>query len=61
LARLIFAVAGEGIWDRPPHELRHRYASLKLREDVRSPTRAELEHAKKSLTVDTYSHMVVDE
>ena len=44
-----------------PHDLRHRYASVKLREGVPlTDLAAQLGHAKKSLTLDTYSHVLVD-
>jgi integrase len=42
-----------------PHDLRHRYASLKLREGVPvTDLAAQLGHSKKSLTLDTYSHVL---
>jgi hypothetical protein len=45
-----------------PHDLRHRYASLKLREGVPvTDLAAQLGHSKKSLTLDTYSHVLVGE
>ena len=44
-----------------PHDLRHRYASVKLREGVPvTELAAQLGHAKKSLTLDTYSHVLLD-
>jgi integrase len=44
-----------------PHDLRHRYASVKLREGVPlTDLAAQLGHAKKSLTLDTYSHVLID-
>jgi integrase len=44
-----------------PHDLRHRYASLKLREGVPvTDLAAQLGHAKKSLTFDVYSHVLLD-
>jgi integrase len=44
-----------------PHDLRHRYASVKIAEGVPVTTlAAQLGHAKKSLTLDTYSHVLVD-
>jgi len=45
-----------------PHDLRHRYASVKLREGVPvTDLAAQLGHSKKSLTLDVYSHVLVDE
>ena len=45
-----------------PHDLRHRYASLKLREGVPvTDLAAQLGHARKSMTLDTYSHVLIDE
>jgi hypothetical protein len=45
-----------------PHDLRHRYASLKLREGVPvTDLAAQLGHARKSITLDTYSHVLVGE
>jgi integrase len=42
--------------------LRHRYASLKLREGVPvTDLAAQLGHSKKSMTLDVYSHVLVDE
>lgn len=45
-----------------PHDLRHRYASLMVMAGV-PPTRVSqlVGHAKTSLTVDTYSHVMMDE
>ena len=45
-----------------PHDLRHRYASVKLREGVPvTELAAQLGHARKSLTLDTYSHVLLAE
>jgi integrase len=45
-----------------PHDLRHRYASVKVREGVPvTDLAAQLGHARKSLTLDTYSHVLIDE
>jgi integrase len=50
-----------GIAHYHPHDLRHRYASVKVAEGVPVTTlAAQLGHAKKSLTLDTYSHVLVD-
>ena len=43
-----------------PHDLRHRYASVKVREGVPvTELAAQLGHARKSMTLDTYSHVLV--
>jgi integrase len=45
-----------------PHDFRHRYASLKLREGVPvTDLAAQLGHAKKSITFDVYSHVLLAE
>jgi integrase len=45
-----------------PHDLRHRYASVKIGEGVPVPrVAAQLGHSKKSLTLDVYSHVLIDE
>jgi integrase len=50
-----------GIVHRHPHDLRHRYASLKIAEGVPVTTlAAQLGHSKKSLTLDVYSHVLID-
>jgi integrase len=42
-----------------PHDLRHRYASVKVREGVPvTELSAQLGHARKSMTLDTYSHVL---
>jgi integrase len=44
-----------------PHDLRHRYASVKLREGVPvTDLAAQLGHSKKSMTLDVYSHVLLD-
>jgi integrase len=44
-----------------PHDFRHRYASVKLREGVPvTDLAAQLGHSRKSMTLDTYSHVLVD-
>jgi len=43
-----------------PHALRHRYISVKLREGVPiTEIAAQVGHARKSLTLDTYSHVLL--
>jgi integrase len=55
------ACKAAGIPHFHPHDLRHRYASVKLREGVPvTDLAAQLGHSKKSLTLDTYSHVLVD-
>ena len=45
-----------------PHSLRHRYVSVKLREGVPiTEIAAHVGHSRKSLTLDTYSHVLLDE
>jgi integrase len=45
-----------------PHDLRHRYASVKVREGVPvTDLAAQLGHARKSMTLDTYSHVLLDD
>jgi integrase len=45
-----------------PHDLRHRYASVKVREGVPvTDLAAQLGHARKSMTLDTYAHVLLDE
>jgi integrase len=49
-----------GIVHRHPHDLRHRYASVKVAEGVPVTTlAAQLGHSRKSLTLDTYSHVLL--
>jgi integrase len=44
-----------------PHDLRHRYASVKIREGVPVTELAtQLGHSRKSLTLDTYSHVLTE-
>lgn len=55
------ACKAAGIAHYHPHDLRHRYASVKLREGVPvTDLAAQLGHSKKSLTLDTYSHVLLD-
>jgi len=56
------ACKAAGIVHRHPHDLRHRYASVKIAEGVPVTTvAAQLGHSKKSLTLDVYSHVLIDE
>jgi integrase len=55
------ACKAAGIPHFHPHDLRHRYASVKLREGVPvTELAAQLGHARKSMTLDTYSHVLLD-
>jgi integrase len=55
------ACRAAGIPHFHPHDLRHRYASVKLGEGVPvTELDAQLGHSKKSLTFDTYSHVLLD-
>jgi integrase len=45
-----------------PHDLRHRYASVQIMRGVPvTNLAAQLGHAKNSITLDTYSHVLLDE
>jgi integrase len=51
-----------GLAHYSPHDLRHRYASVKIREGVPvTELAAQLGHARKSMTLDTYSHVLLDD
>jgi integrase len=51
-----------GIVHRHPHDLRHRYASVQIARGVPvTQVAAQLWHSKKSMTLDTYSHVLVDD
>ena len=54
------ACTAAGIPHFHPHDLRHRYASVKVAEGVPvTNLAAQLGHSRKSLTLDTYSHVVL--
>jgi integrase len=54
------ACKAAGIVHRHPHDLRHRYASVQIGRGVPVTTvAAQLGHSRKSLTLDTYSHVLV--
>jgi integrase len=56
------ACTAAGLAHYHPHDLRHRYASVKIAEGVPvTLLAAQLGHSKKSLTLDTYSHVLIDE
>jgi integrase len=45
-----------------PHDLRHRYASVKVREGIPvTDLAAQLGHTRKSMTLDTYSHVLLQD
>jgi integrase len=55
------ACKAAGIPHFHPHDLRHRYASVKLREGVPvTDLAAQLGHSRKSMTLDVYAHVLVD-
>jgi integrase len=55
------ACVAAGIPHYHPHDLRHRYASVKIAEGVPvTDLAAQLGHSKKSMTLDVYSHVLVD-
>jgi integrase len=50
-----------GLADYSPHDLRQRYISLKIREGVpMTEVAAQVGHARQSVTLDTYSHVLLD-
>jgi integrase len=51
-----------GIASYSPHDLRHRFISVKIREGVPvTQIAAHVGHSRKSLTLDTYAHVLIDE
>jgi integrase len=49
-----------GVVHRHPHDLRHRYASVQIARGVPvTQVAAQLGHSRKSLTLDTYSHVLM--
>jgi integrase len=49
-----------GLASYSPHDLRHRYISVKVREGVPvTEIAAQVGHARTSLTLDTYAHVLV--
>jgi integrase len=56
------ACRAAGIPHYHPHDLRHRYASVKVAEGVPiTNVAAQLGHSRKSLTLGTFSHVLLDE
>jgi integrase len=54
------ACQSSGVAHYHPHDLRHRYASVKVAEGVPvTALAAQLGHTKKSLTLDTHSHVLM--
>jgi integrase len=51
-----------GIHHFSPHDLRRRYASVQIHRGVPvTQVAAQLGHSRKSMTRDTYSHVIVEE
>jgi integrase len=51
-----------GIANYSPHDLRHRFISVKIREGVPvTQVAAHVGHSRKSLTLDTYAHVLIDD
>ena len=56
------ACKAAGIPHFSPHDFRHRYASVKMREGVPvTDLAAQLGHSKKSMTLDVYSHVLLND
>jgi integrase len=56
------ACKAAGIARFHPHDLRHGFASVKIAEGVPVTTlAAQLGHSKKSMTLDVYSHVLLEE
>jgi integrase len=56
------ACASAGIAHYHPHDLRHRYASVQIARGVPvTSVAAQLGHSRNSLTLDTYSHVLLNE
>jgi integrase len=56
------ACRNAGIAQYGPHSLRHRYASLMVKRSVPvTELAAQLGHARNSMTLDVYSHVLVDD
>jgi integrase len=50
-----------GMVHRHPHDLRHRYASVQIARGVPvNQVASQLGYSRKSLTLDTYSHVLVE-
>lgn len=55
------ACKNAGIADYSPHDLRHRYASVQVARGVPVTMIADqLVHSRNSMTLDTYSHVLLD-
>ena len=56
------ACKSAGIADYSPHDLRHRYASVQVARGVPvTMIAAQLGHSRNSMTLDTYSHVLIDD
>ena len=59
---IVRACESAGIPRFHPHDLRHRYASVQIARGVPvTNLAAQLGHAKNSITLDTYSHVLLDD
>jgi integrase len=51
-----------GIANYSPHDLRHRFISVKIREGISvTEIAAHVGHRRKSLTLDTYAHVLIED
>jgi integrase len=51
-----------GLANYSPHDLRHRFISVKIREGIPvTEIAAHVGHSRKSLTLDTYAHVLIDD
>jgi Phage integrase family len=56
------AEVAAGIANYSPHDLRHRFISVKIREGVPvTQVAAHVGHSRKSPTLDTYAHVLIDD
>jgi integrase len=56
------ACIAAGTAEFSPHDLRHRYASIQVKRGVPvTELAAQLGHSRKSLTLDTYSHVLMED
>ena len=56
------ACKAAGIVRFSPHDLRHRYASIQIKRGVPvTDLAAQLGHSRTSMTLDVYSHVVLDD
>ena len=56
------ACLAAGIANYSPHDLRHRFISVKIPEGVAvTQVAAHVGHSRKSLTLDTYAHVLIED